>query len=488
MSLTKSVPEGLNPQECEQTKLREPLPVPYIPKKDKVQEEVANLQKLQIKTLLEKDTTLNFPVWHENGTREAFLMHVTAVLDAMKKGGHFNNYNRAQKAYEEAKKAAESAEAGLALLEGTIAGMTSKCKKKVLAKAKEAAKEALAKAHETKPEAKGAVEATNVTEDSMKDGFQADLEKAKQARETAQGAMTAAANLMFTFYSNLFSPKIKYAWNKIVVEQMESGPFVNLQGVSLEGPRGMSRDLFNDCVMFHLLTVFPINAAEQEKYYILNILKKPQRHNVRQFIRRVEQLNAYISQMPCFYYSPNANTSTKPEIFLFTEAELGAHVLRMCPIQWQDQYNMNKKGMTQMDMRLLLTLLEAIECICTYKKGKSESFEKSSHKSEEGKKCPGTKATVRVPKKVCFEKHCDLCKKHGGAYTMHYTRECHRFEKDGKEKSNFHAAKKGSKKDNPVRSNFTQLTKKIKKLEKALKKSGKKGKKRRYKDSNSNSE
>jgi hypothetical protein len=120
---------------------------------------------------------------------------------------------------------------------------------------------------------------------------------------------------MFTFYLNLLSPKSKYTWNKIVVEQTESNPFVNLQGVSLEGPRGMSRNSFNDCVMFHLLTAFPINAAEQEKYYISNILKKPQHVNMRQFICRVEQLNAYISQMPCFYYSPNANPSTKPKNF-----------------------------------------------------------------------------------------------------------------------------------------------------------------------------
>ncbi len=73
-------------------------------------------------------------------------MHVTAILDTMNKRGHFKDYKRAQKAYEEAKKAAEMAEAGLALLEGTSAGITSKHKKKVLAKAKEAAKEALAKA------------------------------------------------------------------------------------------------------------------------------------------------------------------------------------------------------------------------------------------------------------------------------------------------------------------------------------------------------
>jgi hypothetical protein len=150
----------------------------------------------------------------------------------------------------------------------------------VLAKAKEAAKEALAKAQDAKPETKEAEEVPKVTDDTIKAGFRADLKKAKQAQETAKGAMTAAANLMFTFYSNLLSPKSKYAWNKIVIEQMEGGPFVNLQGVSLEGPRGMSCELFNNCIMFHLLTVFPINAAEQEKYYILNVLKKPQRINV----------------------------------------------------------------------------------------------------------------------------------------------------------------------------------------------------------------
>jgi hypothetical protein len=236
----------------------------------------------------------------------------------------------------------------------------------------------------------------------------------------------------------------------------------------------MSSKLFNNCIMFHLLTVFPINAAEQEKYYILNVLKKPQRINVHQFVRCVEQLNAYITQMPCFYYSPNANASTKPENVPFTEAELGSHVLRMCPLRWQDQYNMNKKGMTFMDMRLLLTLLKAIKHVCTKEKGKTESSKKSSHKSKKGKKLPGTKATVRVPKKVCFEKHCNLCKKHGSAYTTHNTHDCHRFEKDGKEKSDFCATEKGGKKGNPVNHNFAQLTEKIEKLEKVLKKSGKK--------------
>jgi hypothetical protein len=103
MSIAKSVPDGLKPRKYKCTKLREPPPISYIPKKDKVQEEAVRLRNLQIKTSLEKDTTLNLPVWHENGTKEAFLMHVTTVLDAIMKRGHFKDYKKAERAYEEAK-------------------------------------------------------------------------------------------------------------------------------------------------------------------------------------------------------------------------------------------------------------------------------------------------------------------------------------------------------------------------------------------------
>jgi hypothetical protein len=84
MSLLKMVPEGLKPRQCERVKLCKPLPVPYVPTKDEVQDEVTRMQSLEIKTMIKKDTTLNFAVWQGNGTREAFLMHVTAVLDANK--------------------------------------------------------------------------------------------------------------------------------------------------------------------------------------------------------------------------------------------------------------------------------------------------------------------------------------------------------------------------------------------------------------------
>jgi hypothetical protein len=130
---------------------------------------------------MEKDTTLNFPVWHKNGSQEAFLMHVMAVLDAINKHGHFKDHDKAQKTSDEAKKAVESAEAGLALLDGTSAETKNNHKKKALAKAKEATKETLAKVSDPKSEAE-AEEATKMMEDTMKADFQADLEKANKPK------------------------------------------------------------------------------------------------------------------------------------------------------------------------------------------------------------------------------------------------------------------------------------------------------------------
>ncbi len=147
MSVLKTVPEGLKARECERIKLREPPPVPYVPVKDEVQDEVARMRSMEIKTTLEKDTMLNFAVWQENGTREAFLMQLTAVLEAIKKRGHLDNYEKAAGQYEKAKEAVETARARLSLLQESVR-KASKEKKKT----KEGEKVAPAKAPAKAPE------------------------------------------------------------------------------------------------------------------------------------------------------------------------------------------------------------------------------------------------------------------------------------------------------------------------------------------------
>jgi hypothetical protein len=165
MSLLKSVPEGLKPRKCEHVKLREPPPVPYVPTKDKVQDEVVKLRNLEIKTTIKNDTTLNFQVWRKNGTCKDFLVHVTAVLDAIKKRGHFYDYEKAAKDHEESTKAIESARAALSLIDGPGAKAKKSCKK-----IKEVKKDATAKVQDSESDAKEAEDAPEA-DDEMKAGL-----------------------------------------------------------------------------------------------------------------------------------------------------------------------------------------------------------------------------------------------------------------------------------------------------------------------------
>ncbi len=77
-------------------------------------------------------------------------------------------------------------------------------------------------------------------------------------------------------------------------------------------------------------TVFPNNTAEQVKYNLSNVLKKPQRVGIRQFVQCIEQLNAYIMQLPCWYYSLSYNAGMTPANVPFSEADLASHIPQMC--------------------------------------------------------------------------------------------------------------------------------------------------------------
>jgi hypothetical protein len=72
MSMLKMVTEGLKPRECERIKLCKPPPVPYVPVKDEVQDDVAKMQNLEIKTMIEKDTTLTSQCGKKTGLAKLF--------------------------------------------------------------------------------------------------------------------------------------------------------------------------------------------------------------------------------------------------------------------------------------------------------------------------------------------------------------------------------------------------------------------------------
>jgi hypothetical protein len=92
MSLAKAVPDCIKDKECKRFPLQEKPPVPYVPEKDPMQEMVFDLKSDQsLKATIRKDAELRIPIW-QMGMHEAFLMHVSTALDAIKKQGTIKAY------------------------------------------------------------------------------------------------------------------------------------------------------------------------------------------------------------------------------------------------------------------------------------------------------------------------------------------------------------------------------------------------------------
>ncbi len=259
-----------------------------MPEKDPIQETVSTLKSDQgLKATIRVDAELRLPIWHCR-TCKAFLMHVSSALNAIKKRGTFSAYKEAHEAYVEQKEVKKQAKATLAL---QLAPTTKGKKASKKASEKEPAKKSSEKEKASKKTKEG-VALANAPVPELTDEYQAIYIKATFAKETAKNKHKDTATKMFQFYVNLLSLDAKYSWNKIVREQTEADPFKKLQGVSRKGPRGLLWKSLYNCVMFHLLTVFRNDAAEQENTTFPNVLKKPQRVGVHQFVQRVEQLNA----------------------------------------------------------------------------------------------------------------------------------------------------------------------------------------------------
>ena len=108
--------------------------------------------------------------------------------------------------------------------------------------------------------------------------------------------------------------------------------------------------------MFHLLTVFPQNSAEQPIYYLL---KKSGNVTIWHFATRLEQPNSYLGHPPGLVDNPKANKATE-QIKPMDEAKQAQLLLQTCPMKWQDQYSLTQGNIPQ-DLHSLFEVLATIE-------------------------------------------------------------------------------------------------------------------------------
>ena len=99
---------------------------------------------------------------------------------------------------------------------------------------------------------------------------------------------------------------------------------------------GKTPDSFQECIRFHLQSVFKYDSGEHLQTYLSFVVRKPARVKVRQFVQRIQQLNGYLSHLPCKFYSAHKSDTTEV-VKPFGDTELAELVLRMCPDRWQSR-------------------------------------------------------------------------------------------------------------------------------------------------------
>ncbi len=257
-----------------------------------------------------------------------------------------------------------------------------------------------------------------------------------QMLQESQKAHDKAIAETYKQLRNLLSGNAQSQWDCVCCEMHERDLWAAVNGQVTEGRHPRTWMSFLDCLKLHNLTVFSADAAEMQRFYIQQVVHKPQRATVRQHILQMGLLNDYVKHLPTLKDSSKAVPTTKKGNIPFGKADLAAIVLSSVPMSWQNQYNLNHSTVPE-STRSLLPELEAIKQVMVEKKGANlKAKGKGGTAPSEPKGNPKRKAsggsTGQVPKKGRTEKFCQQCKAHGGPFTTHNTLDFCCYDSNGK--------------------------------------------------------
>ena len=187
-----------------------------------------------------------------------------------------------------------------------------------------------------------------------------EIEQTQQLLQDFQKTHDKAIAKVYKQLQNLLSGNPQAQWNRVCRKMHERDSWAAVNGQVTKGRHPRMWMSFLDCLELHKLTVFSADAAEKQRYYIQQAVRKPQRATVRQHISRMGVLKDYIRHLPTLKDSSKAVPTTKKGNIPFGKADLAAIVLSSVPVLWQNQYNLNHSTVSESTRTLLLDL-EAIE-------------------------------------------------------------------------------------------------------------------------------
>jgi len=163
--------------------------------------------------------------------------------------------------------------------------------------------------------------------------------------EAAEAELTKAQaeeSVEVGLVNNLFCKTLKedpeLQWDRIVDDMHVKHPWEDLRSPKHDSLRRKSVKFLSDCIDFHKLTVYSVDAAERQRFYMMCNLKKPAKSSIQAHVIRMETLNKYLGLLPTIKNSPQAVASTELGNVPFKETTLASIVLGHLPVAWRTQY------------------------------------------------------------------------------------------------------------------------------------------------------
>jgi hypothetical protein len=141
-------------------------------------------------------------------------------------------------------------------------------------------------------------------------------------------------------------------------------PWEDIKGVKHNSLCGKLQQSLTDCIEFHKLTVFTVNAVERLRYYLMCSIKKPVRWTIHMHISCMEVLNKYLGILPTIKNSPLAVATIEMGNNSFTEATHASIILSHLPVAWRNQYDLTHKTVPESPPRDAPGPQEYQEALC----------------------------------------------------------------------------------------------------------------------------
>ncbi len=194
-----------------------------------------------------------------------------------------------------------------------------------------------------------------------------EIEQTQEMLQEAQKADNKAIAESYKQLRNLLSSNAQSKWDRVCRKMHKRDSWAAVYGQVTKGRHPQTWTSFLDCLELHKLTVFSTDAAERQRIYIQQAVRKPQRATVQQHVLRMGVSNDYVKHLPTLKDSSKAVPTMKKGNIPFGEADLAAIVLSSVPMSWQNQYNRNHSTVPKSTRTLLLDL-EAIKQVMLRRK------------------------------------------------------------------------------------------------------------------------